>query len=173
MSDKNIDIVDFMDDDEMTVVEYITNQPFHKKRQAASFADEPDEHDRKIIDSLPKRELLFLVAIIITVHAFEVYQLYTNWALWWTVFLVEDFIFLKIVTGYPRYDGIDALIMLPVWIPFHLIYIGLAWAMFASFTYLQVSILFGFIGVVASSFGFLLLHIPMFWLQVMSWRVYP
>lgn len=142
-------------------------------RKYPSFAPLPNERDQRIIKSLPMREFLFIMIVMMTVTIFETYQLYTDWGIWWGVFLLETIIMLKLVTGYPRYGGVDALIMLPLWIPFHLLYVLVAWIWYVSLLYISVSWLFGSIGVVASGIVFLILHGAMWQIQIRSWRVYP
>lgn len=149
----------------MSNEEYVRKQP--------SFADPPNERDQKIIKSLPIREFVFIITVMITVAIFETYQLYTDWGIWWGVFLLETVIMLRLVTGYPRYGGIDALIMLPFWIPFHLLYVVVGWVWFISLVYISTNWIFGVLGVVASGIIFFLLHTAMWELQIMSWRVYP
>lgn len=142
-------------------------------RKYPSFAPLPNERDQKIIKSLPMREFLFIMIVMMTVTIFETYQLYTDWGIWWGVFLLETIIMLKLVTGYPRYGGVDALIMLPLWIPFHLLYVLVAWIWYVSLIYISVNWLFGSIGVISSGLFFLILHGAMWQIQIRSWRVYP
>ena len=86
MNDDNVfdQFVDWGDEkgEGMSTKAFVTKQPFSSGRVAPSFADPPDEHDRKIINSLPKREFIFIFTIIVTLAVFEIYHLYTNIGLW-------------------------------------------------------------------------------------------